>query len=162
MAKRSIIQNGRPWPNVANTMQNDRFKFQTVANTRQMPPGKKAKNKVQNLRHKHLKKIYTHKRIAIRWHQSPTLKQDLRYLLYWLQRVSFPTFPPQELPLQISNGIHSVYSQNCFCNPCKTYKLMAMETERERERDTANLIKHIKITMDQILTVHWMGKLKSQ
>ena len=78
------------------------------------------------------KLFYTHKRIAIRWHQSPTLKQDLRYLLYWLQRVSFPTFPPQELPLQISNGIHSLYSQNCFCNPCKTYKLMAMERERER------------------------------
>ena len=31
----------------ANTMQNDKFKFQTVANTRQMVPAKKSKKKSQ-------------------------------------------------------------------------------------------------------------------
>jgi hypothetical protein len=55
----NIMQNGRPWPNVANTMQNDRFKFQTVANTRQMVPGKKAKNKVQNQRQQKSKNYST-------------------------------------------------------------------------------------------------------
>jgi len=30
-----------------NAMQNDRFHFQTVANTRQMEPGKKAKKKTK-------------------------------------------------------------------------------------------------------------------
>jgi len=40
------MQNGR-WtcPNVANTMQNDKFKAQTVANTRQIVPAKKSKKK---------------------------------------------------------------------------------------------------------------------
>ena len=42
------MQNGR-WtcPNVANTMQNDKFKVQTVANTRQIVPARKSKKKSQ-------------------------------------------------------------------------------------------------------------------
>jgi len=34
-------------PNVANTMQNDKLKAQTVANTRQIVPAKKSKKKSQ-------------------------------------------------------------------------------------------------------------------
>ena len=55
------MQNGR-WtcPNVANTMQNDKFKFQTVANTRQMVPAKKSKKKTQTCSKKNLKLFHTH------------------------------------------------------------------------------------------------------
>ena len=54
------MQNGR-WtcPNVANTMQNDKFKFQTVANTRQMVPAKKSKKNSQTCSKKILKLFHT-------------------------------------------------------------------------------------------------------
>ena len=59
MAKCSkYFQNGR-WPcqNAAHTMQDDRFYFQTVANTRQMVPGKKSQTKCQNLTQRNTKAI---------------------------------------------------------------------------------------------------------
>ena len=116
---------------------------------------RKPKTKSKTWGNKNPKTIYTHKRIAIRWHQSTNTKARFKVFTLlasiWGILSHFPA--PRVAITKISNGIHSVYSQNGFCNPCKTYKLMAME----RERDTANLI---KITMDQILTVNWMGKWK--
>ena len=47
-------------PNVANTMQNDKFKFQTVANTRQMVPAKKSKKNPKPAQKKILKLFHTH------------------------------------------------------------------------------------------------------
>ena len=45
---------------MANTKQNDKFKFQTVANTRQMVPAKKSKKKSQTCSKKNLKLFHTH------------------------------------------------------------------------------------------------------
>jgi len=44
---------------VANTMQDDKFKFQTVANTRQMVPAKKSQKKTNLLKKKILKLSHT-------------------------------------------------------------------------------------------------------
>ena len=44
---------------MANTIQNDKFKFQTVANTRQMVPAKKSKKKSQTCSKKILKLFHT-------------------------------------------------------------------------------------------------------
>jgi uncharacterized protein (UPF0179 family) len=46
-------------PNVANTMQHDKFKVQTVANTRQIVPAKKSKKKSQTCSKKILKLFHT-------------------------------------------------------------------------------------------------------
>jgi hypothetical protein len=44
-------------PNVANTLQNDKFKVQTVANTRQIVPAKKSKKESQTCPKKNPKTI---------------------------------------------------------------------------------------------------------
>jgi len=46
-------------PNVANTLQNDKFKVQTVANTRQIVPAKKSKKNPKPAQKKFLKLFHT-------------------------------------------------------------------------------------------------------
>ena len=67
-------------------MQNDKFKFQTVANTRQMVPAKKSKKKFPNLlKKKSLKLFHTPLKVVIFRRKSATI-----YICQRLQVVFFP------------------------------------------------------------------------
>jgi len=119
-------------------MQNDKFKFQTVANTRQMVPAKKSKKKIPNLLKKKILKLF-HTRFF-------PLPSPLHFFFG-----SFLADLPFAFPLSSGFPLQTEVGQN-HLHRCKTH-MNSHQEEQEALLSRRNLDKKEAILRERNLTV---------